>query len=212
MTHPSPRHWGPMLPFRFCLLGAAGAVLFACAHPPPPPAPPPAPAKIDGVYRGTSTRYQADSRACPHPGLVTLYVQNNQFSYRWDYATWVDFEHRSGRYDPRPGGSDHSGRQTRRQAPGRRRHQRRLWCALHRDVARFISGTAGRGSPPPPGKWRMPAPCPTKAPPAHTVCSTARCAAAPPWSMPGTCRRSPLRKIHARRGSAAHSAPPVRRS
>ncbi len=79
---------------RFCLLGAVGAVLTACAPTPPPPpkpAPPPAPPPtIDGVYRGTSTRYQSDSRTCPHPGLVTLYVQNAQFSYRWDYTTWVD--------------------------------------------------------------------------------------------------------------------------
>jgi hypothetical protein len=79
---------------RCCLLGAIGAVLSACAPTPPPPqpAPPPPtpPATIDGVYRGTSTRFQADSRACPHPGLVTLYVQNAQFSYRWDYTTWVD--------------------------------------------------------------------------------------------------------------------------
>jgi hypothetical protein len=77
---------------RFCLLGAA-AVLFACAPAPPPPKPatPPAPAvTTDGVYRGTSTRFQADSRSCPHPGIVRLYVQNRQFSYRWDYATWVD--------------------------------------------------------------------------------------------------------------------------
>ena len=22
--------------------------------------------------------------------MLTLYVQNNQFSYRWDYTTWVD--------------------------------------------------------------------------------------------------------------------------
>jgi hypothetical protein len=79
---------------RICLLGAVTAALFACAPAPPPPPPPPKPAPppvtIDGVYRGTSTRFQADSRTCPHPGLVTLYVQNAQFSYRWDYATWVD--------------------------------------------------------------------------------------------------------------------------
>lgn len=83
---------------RLCLLGAIGAALSACAPTPTPPptpplqpAPPPAaPVTIDGVYRGTSTRFQADSRTCPHPGLVTLYVQNAQFAYHWDYATWVD--------------------------------------------------------------------------------------------------------------------------
>jgi hypothetical protein len=82
-----------MAAFRCCLVGAAGLMLFACAAPVPPPKPaaPPAPAPTtNGVYRGTSTRFQADSRSCPHPGLVTLYVQNGQFSYRWDYATWVD--------------------------------------------------------------------------------------------------------------------------
>lgn len=78
---------------RFCLLGAFAAGLSACTAPPPPPKPaPPAPAPppVDGVYRGTSTRFQADSRTCPHPGLVTLYVQDAKFFYRWDYNTWVD--------------------------------------------------------------------------------------------------------------------------
>jgi hypothetical protein len=78
--------------FRICLLGAFSAALFACT-PPPPPAPKPAPAPpavpVDGVYRGTSTRYLAQNRTCPHPGVVTLYVQDGQFFYRWDYATWV---------------------------------------------------------------------------------------------------------------------------
>jgi hypothetical protein len=83
-----------MAAFRLCLLGALAAGLFACAPAPAPapqpaaPAPPPEP--IDGTYRGTSTRFQADNRTCPHPGLVTLYVQNAEFFYRWDYATWVD--------------------------------------------------------------------------------------------------------------------------
>jgi hypothetical protein len=68
------------------------AVLSACAAKPPPPAPAPTPpvAQLDGTYRGTSTRFQADSHACPHPGLVTLYVQNGQFSYRWEHEVWVD--------------------------------------------------------------------------------------------------------------------------
>jgi hypothetical protein len=64
------------------------AVLLAagCAAP-PAPAPPPKPVLtqdvIDGLYRGTSTRFQADSRACPSPGLVTLHVLGGQFTYRW---------------------------------------------------------------------------------------------------------------------------------
>ena len=75
------------LPLAMC------AALSACATQPPPaaiPARTPPPVTLDGTYRGTSTRFQADSRACPHPGLVTLYVQNGQFSYRWEHEMWVD--------------------------------------------------------------------------------------------------------------------------
>lgn len=78
--------------FRICFLGVLCGALFACAPPPPPapkPAPAPPPVPVDGVYRGTSTRYLAQSRTCPHPGVVTLYVQAGQFYYRWDYTTWV---------------------------------------------------------------------------------------------------------------------------
>ncbi len=57
----------------------------------PSPAPPPRPPdSIDGEYRGTSTRFQADSRGCPHPGLVRLEVIGSAFQYRWDPVTWVD--------------------------------------------------------------------------------------------------------------------------
>jgi hypothetical protein len=68
------------------------AGLTACvATPPAPPAPPPKPPeRIDGEYRGTSTRFQAESRACPHPGLVRLEVIDNRFQFRWDGKTWVD--------------------------------------------------------------------------------------------------------------------------
>lgn len=78
--------------FRFCLPGALAAVLSACAAPAPKPIAAPAeqPAfPVDGVYHGTSTRFRANSRSCPHPGLVTLYVQDRQFFYRWSYAIWV---------------------------------------------------------------------------------------------------------------------------
>jgi hypothetical protein len=56
-----------------------------CAAPPPPPPPKPVvtPDQVDGLYRGTSTRFQADSRSCPSPGLVTLHVLGGQFSYRF---------------------------------------------------------------------------------------------------------------------------------
>jgi hypothetical protein len=47
------------------------------------------PSGIDGLYRGSSTRYQANRRDCPHPGLVALLVQGGQFSYRWSNLTDV---------------------------------------------------------------------------------------------------------------------------
>jgi hypothetical protein len=70
-------------------------LLSGCAAKPPvppsPPQPPPRPPEtIDGEYRGTSTRFQAGSRACPHPGLVTLQVIGNAFQYKWDRDTPVD--------------------------------------------------------------------------------------------------------------------------
>jgi hypothetical protein len=65
----------------------------ACAQQPPAPAPttasnapstPPAVRSADGTYRGTSTRFQADQRACPSPGLVVVRVLDGEFSYRWN--------------------------------------------------------------------------------------------------------------------------------
>lgn len=72
---------------------AAPICLAACAAPPPPaPAPKPAaPADlVDGEYRGTSTRFQADSRSCPRPGLVTLIIWDNKFQYHWNREIWLD--------------------------------------------------------------------------------------------------------------------------
>ncbi len=76
---------------RATVAAAVCAVLSACAATPPtpPPAPKPPPADIDGEYRGTSTRFQAGSKACPHPGLVDFQVIQHQFQYRWDYQTFV---------------------------------------------------------------------------------------------------------------------------
>jgi len=76
---------------RAIIAAALCAVLSACASPPPPPAPPPKPPPqdIDGEYRGTTTRFQASSRSCPHPGLVDFQVIQHQFQYRWDYDTFV---------------------------------------------------------------------------------------------------------------------------
>jgi hypothetical protein len=75
------------------LLLACCAILSACTAPPQPSspsAPPKPPETIDGEYRGTSTRFQAQNRACPHPGLVRMEVINGQFQFRWDARTWVD--------------------------------------------------------------------------------------------------------------------------
>jgi len=78
------------------VLAACGSVA-ACAGKPPAPAAPPPTAAVtapriatDGTYQGTSTRFQADRRDCPHPGLVTLYVQDHQFEYRWTPQLYVD--------------------------------------------------------------------------------------------------------------------------
>ncbi|HEY6433770.1 MAG TPA: hypothetical protein VIZ17_17460 [Acetobacteraceae bacterium] len=68
------------------------AAAAGCATAPPAPAPvaqqKPA-VSTDGTYRGTSTRFQADRRDCPHPGLVTLYVQDRQFEYRWKPQLYI---------------------------------------------------------------------------------------------------------------------------
>ena len=75
-----------------CLRTVLCVALGACAaQPAPPPAPPPKPPDmIDGEYRGTSTRFKAGSRACPHPGLVRIEVIARGFQFRWDQNTWVD--------------------------------------------------------------------------------------------------------------------------
>jgi hypothetical protein len=74
------------------MAAACCAGLAACA--PTAPTSPPAPAKppetVDGEYRGTSTRFQAESRACPHPGLVRLEVIDSRFQFRWTATIWVD--------------------------------------------------------------------------------------------------------------------------
>ncbi len=73
------------------LLATLCAILAACApdRPPPAPAAPP-PEPVDGTYRGTSTRFQADNRSCPHPGLVLLVVQDGQFQFHWSYGVYID--------------------------------------------------------------------------------------------------------------------------
>jgi hypothetical protein len=75
-------------------LAAVCGSLASCASPPPPTvaaAPEPkALETIDGEYRGTSTRFQAEKRSCPYPGLVSIEVIGSAFQYRWDGKTWVD--------------------------------------------------------------------------------------------------------------------------
>jgi hypothetical protein len=86
-----PPHDGDMQTNHVVAFAAICAVIAACASKPPPTAPPPKPAEtVDGEYHGTSTRFQADSRACPHPGLVRIEVIGNAFQYRWDRNTFVD--------------------------------------------------------------------------------------------------------------------------
>jgi hypothetical protein len=74
------------------LAAALCAAVAACTSSPPKPPPPvaPPPVEVDGTYRGTATRFQADSRTCPHPGLVLLVVDNHQFQYHWSYGVYID--------------------------------------------------------------------------------------------------------------------------
>ena len=85
----------PRLPLRLSYRRAGAALLVcaalgACAAPPPKPAAPLTPAANsgptdwDGEYRGTSTRFRATERDCPHPGLLTLYVGQSSFDFRWN--------------------------------------------------------------------------------------------------------------------------------
>ena len=73
------------------VLGCA-AFLAACAAPSKPApmaAAPAAPPNWDGAYHGTSTRFRAAARDCPHPGLLTLYVAQGAFYYPWIQGTDV---------------------------------------------------------------------------------------------------------------------------
>ncbi len=82
---------------RVVLIACACATLSACATPPASrsqPATPAVaaapPAPLDGAYWGTSTRFRADRRNCPHPGLVKFDVQDGRFEYRWSWGTPVE--------------------------------------------------------------------------------------------------------------------------
>ena len=105
-----------------------------------PPAPPPKPPEsIDGEYRGTSTRFQADSRACPHPGLVRFDVSDNAFQYRWDPGHLGRCDDRARWHDHRRRGTHHAGRQADRAEDRGRRHQRQLRTAFHGDQGAVVA-------------------------------------------------------------------------
>lgn len=79
----------------FAPLAALAALLGGCGHSAEtvqvPAAAPAAPEPVpDGLWRGTSTRFQADSRGCPGPGLLALDVQNRTFVFRWGRGISVD--------------------------------------------------------------------------------------------------------------------------
>ncbi len=63
--------------------------LTACGTPAPPAKPKPV-GTIDGLYRGTSTRFVAQDRSCPHPGLVKFTVNDRAFHYRLNGPTSID--------------------------------------------------------------------------------------------------------------------------
>ena len=73
-----------------CAALCAGAGACAAPEPPPHVTPPEPPHTADGEYRGTSTRFQASTRACPHPGLIRFDVVANTFEFRWDPNTFVN--------------------------------------------------------------------------------------------------------------------------
>jgi hypothetical protein len=85
---PSPKDDSPMILARGFLLALLGT-LVACGAPQPPPKPKPI-GTIDGLYRGTSTRFIAQDRSCPHPGLVRFDVMNGFFHYRLNGPIAVD--------------------------------------------------------------------------------------------------------------------------
>lgn len=82
-----------MIALRLAALAVYCGILAACAAHPEPPQQPPPPSpqeSVDGWYRGTATRFKAESKACPRPGLITLSVLEGRFQYRWDYRTYLD--------------------------------------------------------------------------------------------------------------------------
>lgn len=78
-----PTHrWNVVIALCVALAGCAGAPPQRADADPPKVAL--AAPIVDGFYRGTSTRFRANRRDCPHPGLVFLTVQGGQFEFRWN--------------------------------------------------------------------------------------------------------------------------------
>lgn len=80
-----------MISTRVALLLLLGG-LSACGSAPSatPAAPPPPSGTIDGLYRGTSTRFKAEAKSCPHPGLVRYDVVGHSFRYRLNGPITID--------------------------------------------------------------------------------------------------------------------------
>jgi hypothetical protein len=74
------------------LAAGLAAGLAGCAAAPKRPAPvaatakPAGPPDWDGAYYGTSTRFRALARDCPHPGILTLYVAQSQLYFTWGHG------------------------------------------------------------------------------------------------------------------------------
>lgn len=75
---------------RMTLLVALALLPEACGAPPAPAAAPRPSEDSTGTWRGTSTRFQAEAKSCPRPGLVTLQIWDDRFQFRWDGRTNVD--------------------------------------------------------------------------------------------------------------------------
>ena len=79
-----------MTPTRAVVLALLGALAACGPATPPQPVKPRPSGTIDGLYRGTSTRFMAQDRSCPHPGLVKFQVLNGTFRYRLNGPVTVE--------------------------------------------------------------------------------------------------------------------------
>ena len=63
-------------------IGLAACAETAATQPKAAPTPGGVSGDFEVLYRGASTRFQADARTCPSPGLVTIRPDNGVFTYR----------------------------------------------------------------------------------------------------------------------------------